>query len=250
MTGADPGVDLDALLDAEEQDAGAAGAPGGERDGAPPAGSEQATGGSSGGSSRAAAAGASQQGRSQQRDLHATLHALSQQAPSFADSGEHPESEEELLRLLTQHLGALGGAAGVGSAAAGAGGGGGGGGEGAAAAGAPPEMASLVDTIMQQLLSKEDIGERYPSWLAANRDKLTQDEYQRYEKQHGFIRAICAMYESTPADFAQLMQQCGQPPQEIVDELAPGMQFGPDGLPTFGGGEEGLPPELKDCTIQ
>lgn len=62
---------------------------------------------------------------------------------------------EELLRLLTQHLGALGGAAGVGSAAAGAGGGGGGGGEGAAAAGAPPEMASLVDTIMQQLLSKE-----------------------------------------------------------------------------------------------
>jgi len=29
----------------------------------------------------------------------------------------------------------------------------------------------------------------------------------------------------SPASFARLqMQQCGQPPQEIVDELAPGMQ--------------------------
>jgi hypothetical protein len=30
-------------------------------------------------------------------------------------------------------------------------------------------------------------------------------------------------------------------------------QFGPDGLPTFGGGgggDEALPPELKDCVIQ
>lgn len=53
------------------------------------------------------------------------------------------------------------------------------------------------------------------------------------------------------------MQQCGQPPQEIVDELAPGMQFGPDGLPSFGGGAGGLaglggeelPPELRDCAI-
>ena len=47
------------------------------------------------------------------------------------------------------------------------------------------------------------------------------------------------------------MQQCGQPPQEIVDELAPGMSFGPDGLPSFGGGagDEALPPELRDCAI-
>lgn len=27
-------------------------------------------------------------------------------------------------------------------------------------------------------------------------------------------------------------------------------QFGPDGLPSFGGGDEGLPPDLKDCVIQ
>ena len=48
------------------------------------------------------------------------------------------------------------------------------------------------------------------------------------------------------------MQQCGQPPQEIVDELAPGMQFGPDGLPSFGGGagDEALPPELREKAVR
>ena len=54
-----------------------------------------------------------------------------------------------------------------------------------------------------------------------------------------------------PARPPPQMQQCGQPPQEIVDELAPGMQFGPDGLPSFGGGagDEALPPELRDCAV-
>ncbi len=30
------------------------------------------------------------------------------------------------------------------------------------------------------------------------------------------------------------MQACGQPPQEIVDELAPGLQFDADGAPQQG----------------
>ncbi|KAL4439713.1 hypothetical protein ABPG75_002714 [Micractinium tetrahymenae] len=190
-------------------------------------------------------AGQQQEQQQQQHDLNATLRALSEQAPSFAGRGEG-ESEEEMLRLLAEHLGALG---------AGREGGTGGG-------GAPPEMSSLVDTIMHQLLSKEvlyqpmkDIGAKYPEWLEANKSKLSQEEYEQYRQQHGFIQRICAVYESSPSDFAQLidllqqMQQCGQPPQEIVDELAPGMQFGPDGLPSFGGSDEGLPPELRDCAI-
>ena len=57
------------------------------------------------------------------------------------------------------------------------------------------------------------------------------------------------------------MQQRGQPPQEIIDELAPGMTFGPDGLPTglggaglgglggLGGNNEG-PMDPNDCCIQ
>lgn len=44
------------------------------------------------------------------------------------------------------------------------------------------------------------------------------------------------------------MQQRGQPPQEIIDELAPGMSCGPDGLPVGGGG--GNLPDPGNCSIQ
>ncbi|KAI7838883.1 hypothetical protein COHA_007349 [Chlorella ohadii] len=100
-----------------------------------------------------------------------------------------------------------------------------------------------------------DIGDKYPEWLEANKDKLSAEDLERYQQQQVYIRRICELYEASPSDYAQLvdllqqMQQCGQPPQEIVDELAPGMQFGPDGLPSFGGDEQ-LPPELRDCVIQ
>ena len=44
------------------------------------------------------------------------------------------------------------------------------------------------------------------------------------------------------------MQQRGQPPQDIIDELAPGMSFGADGLPKLGGNDgSGIP---DDCVIQ
>ena len=64
--------------------------------------------------------------------------------------------------------------------------------------------------------------------------------------------AACLPAMPLPSCEPPQMQQCGQPPQEIVDELAPGMQFGPDGLPSFGSGgvgDEALPPELRDCAV-
>lgn len=38
------------------------------------------------------------------------------------------------------------------------------------------------------------------------------------------------------------MQQTGQPPEEIATELAPGMNFGTDGMPAMPSGD--------DCCIQ
>lgn len=55
-----------------------------------------------------------------------------------------PPAADEMLRLLAEHLGALGDEGGPSS-----------GGSAGGGAGAAPGMASLVDTIMQQLLSKE-----------------------------------------------------------------------------------------------
>lgn len=97
-----------------------------------------------------------------------------------------------------------------------------------------PLSSALVDSIMRQLLSKDvlyepmkEIGEQYPPWLSKNRDTLEPEEYGRYERQYAYIQKICAMYENEPDNYSGLMcllqemQQCGQPPQEIIDHVGP-----------------------------
>ncbi|XP_073047867.1 peroxisome biogenesis protein 19-2-like isoform X1 [Primulina eburnea] len=96
------------------------------------------------------------------------------------------------------------------------------------------DMESIVETMMQQLLSKEilhepmkEIGERYPIWLEENKAKLTDEEYARYSHQYELIRDLNQVYASDPNNFnkivelMQKMQECGQPPNDIVQELAP-----------------------------
>ncbi|KAL9177968.1 hypothetical protein ABFS82_01G095000 [Erythranthe guttata] len=96
------------------------------------------------------------------------------------------------------------------------------------------DMESMVETMMQQLLSKEilyepmkEIGERYPIWLVENKSKLTEEEYSRYSRQHELIKELNNVYEAEPDNFnkvvelMQKMQECGQPPNDIVQELAP-----------------------------
>ncbi|CAA2974158.1 peroxisome biogenesis 19-2-like [Olea europaea subsp. europaea] len=95
-------------------------------------------------------------------------------------------------------------------------------------------MESVVDTMMQQLLSKEilhepmrEIGERYPKWLKDNKPSLSVEEYERYFHQYELIRDLNQVYDSEPDNFnkivelMQKMQECGQPPNDIVQELAP-----------------------------
>lgn len=87
---------------------------------------------------------------------------------------------------------------------------------------------------MQQLLSKEvlhepmkEIGERYPKWLEDHKSTLSGEEYDRYYRQYELIKDLNRAYESEPSNFnkivdlMQKMQECGQPPSDIVQELAP-----------------------------
>ncbi|CAI9099316.1 OLC1v1036111C1 [Oldenlandia corymbosa var. corymbosa] len=96
------------------------------------------------------------------------------------------------------------------------------------------DMESIVETMMQQLLSKEvlhepmkEIGERYPKWLDDNIAKLSTEEYQRFSQQYQLIKELNVVYENEPGNFnkivelMQKMQDCGQPPNDIVQELAP-----------------------------
>ncbi|EEF33448.1 peroxisome biogenesis protein 19-2 [Ricinus communis] len=100
------------------------------------------------------------------------------------------------------------------------------------------DMNSIVETMMQQLLSKEilhepmkEIGERYPIWLEENKARLTNEDYGRYTQQYELIKNLNEVYENEPNNFTKItdlmlkMQECGQPPNDIVQELAPEIDF-------------------------
>ncbi|KAK4365856.1 hypothetical protein RND71_013736 [Anisodus tanguticus] len=72
------------------------------------------------------------------------------------------------------------------------------------------DMESIVETMMQQLLSKEiphepmrEIGERYPKRLEDNKAKLSSEEYERYRHQYEFIRDLNKVYETESSNFTQ-----------------------------------------------
>ncbi|CAI0418137.1 unnamed protein product [Linum tenue] len=100
------------------------------------------------------------------------------------------------------------------------------------------DMESLVESMMQQLLSKEILHEpmkeiegRYPIWLKDHESSLSRTEYERYSQQYELIKVLNQVYENDPnnytkiTDLMQKMQECGQPPDEIVRELAPDLDL-------------------------
>ena len=97
---------------------------------------------------------------------------------------------------------------------------------------------------MKQLLSREvleqpmrQLYERYPSWLAANATSLSPDVAARYARQREAIGRLCQLYDERPEEYEAIfecmgeMQQCGQPPPDMIAEIAPGLDLGADGLP-------------------
>ncbi|CAM8877649.1 unnamed protein product [Rhodiola kirilowii] len=100
------------------------------------------------------------------------------------------------------------------------------------------DMESIVETMMQQLLSKEilyepmkEIGERYPKWLEDHKANLSKEDYERYSHQNELIKELNVVYETDSNNFTKIvdlmqkMQECGQPPNDIVQELAPDFDF-------------------------
>jgi len=100
------------------------------------------------------------------------------------------------------------------------------------------DMDSIVETMMQQLLSKEilhepmkDIVEKYPKWLEDNRDKISKEEYGRYNNQLELMVKLIEVYENDPEnmtrifDIMQNMQECGQPPSDLVQDIVPDLDL-------------------------
>ncbi|EGZ30038.1 hypothetical protein PHYSODRAFT_310116 [Phytophthora sojae] len=139
------------------------------------------------------------------------------------------------------------------------------------------DFQDLVDGMMQQLLSKDvmydpmkQICERvrngarlYPEWLAEKESLLSKEDYERYGKQYQYFQQIVAVYESEPDNFARLselmqeVQETGQPPSEIVNDLAPGLQFDDEGMPIMPNmgpgmfpGMAGMPGMPRECNAR
>lgn len=122
------------------------------------------------------------------------------------------------------------------------------------------DFTGIMDNMLKQMLSKDvmytpikQVTEKYPEWLAENEGKLEEKEYERYGKQYQFYQRICACYETEPDNFSRItellqnVQEYGQPPVEIMKELAPGLEIGEDGVPKMpgmGGGVPGMPPGI------
>ncbi|URD81229.1 peroxisomal biogenesis factor 19 [Musa troglodytarum] len=100
------------------------------------------------------------------------------------------------------------------------------------------DVESIVESLMQQLLSKDilhepmrEIGERYPKWLEEHKNDLNQEEYDRYYYQYELILKLNDVYENDPENFSkivdlmQTIQECGEPPGDIVQELAPDLDL-------------------------
>ena len=128
-------------------------------------------------------------------------------------------------------------------------------------------LLPMMEGMMQSLLSKEllypamkDIADKFPDWLADNRNKVTDEEFVKYNKQFALSKKICFLYEEEKdeessdikkkrfekvMELMQEMQSFGHPPKELVGESNPGIQLDAYGNPMF---PHGMEP--SQCSVQ
>ena len=94
------------------------------------------------------------------------------------------------------------------------------------------DFNEVIDGVMRQLLSKDmmyepakHVCDKFPEWLAIHKKNLTESEYENYGKQYQTFQKILAVYDTEPDNFPRLMelmfdmQQYGQPPSDIIDDI-------------------------------
>mmetsp|Transcript_23993 Transcript_23993/g.56625 ORF Transcript_23993/g.56625 Transcript_23993/m.56625 type:complete len:352 (-) Transcript_23993:135-1190(-) len=134
--------------------------------------------------------------------------------------------------------------------------------EGDGAGGMDFDTDQFMDSMMEQLLSKElmyepmkQINEKFPAWLETKKGELAPDEWDQRKRQSECFQKIVKAYESeqqasTLVELMQEVQEYGQPPLDMINEIAPGLDLDAEGLPNM----DGLPPFLgggkpEDCRI-
>eukprot|EP00092_Neocalanus_flemingeri_P001902 GFUD01002030.1.p1 GENE.GFUD01002030.1~~GFUD01002030.1.p1 ORF type:complete len:264 (-),score=125.36 GFUD01002030.1:404-1195(-) len=130
-------------------------------------------------------------------------------------------------------------------------------------------LIPMMEGMMQSLLSKEllypamkDIADKFPDWLADNRSKISEEQYDKHNKQYDLTRRICFKFEEEKEgveesdevkktrfdmimNLMQEMQALGHPPKELTGESSPAFQFDAEGNPIFPGGGD-----PSQCCVQ
>jgi len=111
-------------------------------------------------------------------------------------------------------------------------------------------LQRVLENMMGQLMSKDvlyeplkELNDKFPSYLSSNADKLSASDLARYQAQHECASEIITVFEDPefreddPKMIERIiglmgkMQEHGAPPAEIMGELPPGFDLGPDGAP-------------------
>uniref|UniRef100_A0A3Q3JTW3 Peroxisomal biogenesis factor 19 n=1 Tax=Monopterus albus TaxID=43700 RepID=A0A3Q3JTW3_MONAL len=121
----------------------------------------------------------------------------------------------------------------------------------------------IMQSIMQNLLSKEvlypslkEITVKYPEWLDANKPSLSPEDYKRYEHQSEIMGEICKQFEkeeegagnkeSTFESIMDLMQQVNLTLNQREKNKPPGFNFDMESLNLPGGPGAGA---AEQCSI-
>lgn len=115
----------------------------------------------------------------------------------------------------------------------------------------------VIDGVMRQLLSKDmmydptkQVCDKFPEWLAIHKAGLSEPEYNNYGRQYQSFQKILAVYDTEPDNFPRLMelmfdmQQYGQPPADLIKDLAPGLKFDENGMPIMPNMGAGMMPDM------
>ena len=103
-------------------------------------------------------------------------------------------------------------------------------------AGGADSMVPILESMMKSVLSKEllypplkELSDKYPDWLADQRQSLGPEEFKRYNGQYTIVRELVEVFESDEEknsfdqvlQLMQKMQSYGHPPKELIGNAPP-----------------------------
>ncbi|GAP91172.1 putative pex19-domain-containing protein [Rosellinia necatrix] len=105
--------------------------------------------------------------------------------------------------------------------------------------GSEEDFSKLLMGMMEQLTNKEilyepmkELNDKFPGWMAKNKDTLPKDELERYQEQQLLVAEMVSKFEEPTysdskaadreyiVDRMQKMQAAGSPPHDLVGDMA------------------------------